>query len=432
MNILEIISKKQQGLELDEEEIKYVVNGFTNDEIPNYQMSAFLMAIYFKGMTDSEATKLALAMRDSGDVLSLGDVKGFKVDKHSTGGVGDKTTLVLGPMLAACGVTFAKMSGRGLGHTGGTIDKLESIPGFNTSLTVSKFKENLNKIGIAVVGQTGHLAPADKKIYALRDVTETVASIPLIASSIMSKKLASGANAIMLDVKVGNGAFMKNIDDARRLARLMVEIGKGAGKTMSAILTDMETPLGEAVGNSLEVIEGINTLKGSGPSDLEQLCSTIAAYLIMDAYIEKDYDKAYKMANDTLHNMKAFDKFKEMVELQGGDTSVLLDTSKLPHAANVKYLLSEDDGYIDSVNALKIGEAACKLGAGREKLDDKIDFGVGIKVLKKPGDYVHKNEAVCEIHYNEKGFEEAVQILCQAFSISSIRKEKDLILDIIR
>lgn len=432
MNIIDLISKKQQGIELSADEIKYIIDGYTNSKIPDYQMSAFLMAVYFKGMTKQEAVTMTLAMRDSGDVMTLGDVAGYKVDKHSTGGVGDKTSLVLGPMLAACGITFAKMSGRGLGHTGGTIDKLESIPNFTTQLSIENFKKALNTIGLAIVGQTGHLAPADKKIYALRDVTSTVASIPLIASSIMSKKLASGANAIMLDVKVGEGAFMKNLDDARKLARLMVDIGHGAGKTVSAILTDMDSPLGCAVGNSLEVIEAIETLKGNGPKDLEDLCSTIAAYLIMDSYKERDYDKAYKMANDTLHNLKAFQKLKEMVEFQNGDVDAIINTDKLPHAKNIKYLVAETKGYIAKIDALKIGEAAMKLGAGREKLGDKIDFAVGLKLLKKPGDLVMPGDGVVEIHFNEKGFDECVKLLSEAFEISDEPKEHKLILDIIR
>lgn len=432
MNILEIISKKQEGLELSLDELKFVVDGYTNGDIPDYQMSAFLMAVYFKGATEEEATNLALVMRDSGDILQLGDVAGFKVDKHSTGGVGDKTTLVLGPMLAACGITFAKMSGRGLGHTGGTIDKLEAIPGFKTSLEIKEFKDNLNNAGIAITGQTGNLAPADKKIYALRDVTSTVASIPLIAASIMSKKLAIGTNAIMLDVKCGEGAFMKDLDQAKELAKTMVKIGKKAGRTVSAIITDMNTPLGCAVGNSLEVIEAIETLKGFGPRDLEDLCSTIAAYLIMDSFKERDFDKAYKMANDTLHDLSAFKKFVELVELQGGDKSYVYDTDKFERAKNVRYLVAEEEGYISSINALNIGEAVCALGAGREKLGEEIDYSVGIVIKKKVGDHVLDGDAVAEIYYNDKGFDKAVGLLCKSFTISKDKVETKLILDVIR
>lgn len=432
MNIIDIISRKQQGLELTDDEISFVVNGYTNEEIPDYQMSAFLMAVYFKGMTDRESTSMALSMRNSGDVLLLGDVKGYKVDKHSTGGVGDKTTLVLGPMLAACGVTFAKMSGRGLGHTGGTIDKLESIPGFETSIDPEEFKAILNKIGIAVVGQSGHLAPADKKIYALRDVTSTVASIPLIASSIMSKKLASGANSILLDVKVGEGAFMKNVDDATKLAELMVQIGRNAGKTMSAIVTEMSIPLGEAVGNTLEVIEAINTLKGTGPKDLEDLCSTIAAYLLMDANLESDFKAAYIKANATLHNMSAFNKFVEMVTEQHGDVSYVLDPTKFELAKNKVYLVSEMEGYVERIAALKIGRAAMVLGAGRRKLGDTIDFGVGIRVLKKPGDFVRAGDPVVEIYHNDTGFDECLRLLSDAFYVSEKKPDVKLIYKVIR
>lgn len=432
MNIIDIISKKQAGLELSKEELQFVIEGYTKGEIPDYQMSALLMAIYFRGTTEDEATNLALVMRDSGDILQLGDVSGFKVDKHSTGGVGDKTTLVLGPMLAACGITFAKMSGRGLGHTGGTIDKLEAIPGFRTSLEIKEFKDNLNKAGIAITGQTGNLAPADKKIYALRDVTSTVASIPLIAASIMSKKLAIGTNAIMLDVKCGEGAFMKDILHAKELAEAMVKIGRKAGRTVSAIITDMNTPLGCAVGNSLEVIEAIETLKGYGPTDLEELCSTIAAYLIMDSFKERDFDKAYKMANDTLHDLTAFNKFVELVELQGGDTSYVYDTDKFEKAKNVRYLMAEEEGYISSINALNIGEAVCALGAGREKLGEPIDFSVGIKIKKKVGDHVVKDDVVAEIYFNEKGYDRAIELLCKSFILSKEQVKNKLIIDVIR
>lgn len=432
MNILDIIYKKQCKEVLSKEEIEYVVSGYTNGLIPDYQMSAFLMAVYFVGMTEEETTMLTLAMRDSGDVVKLGDVKGYKVDKHSTGGVGDKTTLVLGPMLAALGITFAKMSGRGLGHTGGTIDKLEAIPGFNTQLPIDKFKENLNKIGIAVVGQTGNLAPADKKIYALRDVTSTVASIPLIASSIMSKKLASGANSICLDVKVGEGAFMKNIDDAKRLASLMVKIGKNAGKTMSAILTDMSSPLGNAIGNTLEVIEAIETLKGGGPKDLEDLCSNIAAILLMDANKVENFEDGYRMANETLHNQEAFKKFEEMVEYQGGDVSYIVNPNKFEESIYQKNILSEEEGYIKGIDAFKLGEAALRLGAGREELGAPIDFSVGIKLIRKPGDFVKKGDVLAVIYHNEKGINEAKKLLAGAYSYSKEEVKTKLILDIIR
>lgn len=432
MNIVEIIEKKQASLELSKSEIEFVINGYTSGDIPAYQMSAFLMAVYFCGMTDSEATTMALVMRDSGEILKFDDVKGFKVDKHSTGGVGDKTTLVLGPMLAACGITFAKMSGRGLGHTGGTIDKLESIPGFKTTIPDETFKNNLNEIGLAIIGQTKNLAPADKKIYALRDVTATVASIPLIASSIMSKKLAIDTDAILLDVKVGNGAFMKNVADATKLADLMVQIGRDAGKCMTALLTDMETPLGCAVGNSLEVIEAIETLKGNGPKDLEELCCTIAAYLIMDSDNEIDYDSAFAAAKESIENGSAFEKFKQMVVAQGGDETSILDTTKLPLAKNVLQIRALREGYIEGINALMIGEAACNLGAGRKELGQEIDFGVGVIVNKKPGDHVECGEPIATIYYNEIGFEEAKELVYGAFTISDNKIDKKLILGIVR
>ena len=432
MNIIDIISKKQQHIELSEEEIEFVVDGYTKGDIPDYQMSAFLMAVYFNSMTDREATTLTLKMRDSGDVLDSSKVLGFKVDKHSTGGVGDKTTLVLGPMVASLGIKFPKMSGRGLGHTGGTIDKLESIPGFKVNIENSEFIDQVNRVGMAVVAQSGNLAPADKKIYALRDVTSTVSSIPLIASSIMSKKLAANDDAIVLDVKVGEGAFMKNIDDAKKLATLMVNIGKNAGKKMTAILTNMHEPLGNAVGNSLEVIEAIETLKGNGPADLEALCSSIAAYIIMDAKGINDLSKAYDIANKTLHDGSALNKFKEFIEAQGGNALVCDTYSLFDSSERIIDYKAEESGFIESLDALSIGLAASSLGAGRHKLGDNVDFSVGIYLNKKIGDEVKKGESILKIYSNGKGENECISYIKNAIKIGKNKNRPDLILKVIK
>ncbi|UKI51282.1 MAG: thymidine phosphorylase [Clostridium sp.] len=360
------------------------MNGYTNGDIPDYQMSAFTMAVYFQGMNDNEATNLALAMLHSGDELNLDMIEGVKVDKHSTGGVGDKTSLVLAPLVASLGINFAKMSGRGLGHTGGTIDKLESIPGFNISLTDDEFIEQVKKIHLAIIGQTVNLAPADKKLYSLRDVTATVDSIPLIASSIMSKKLASGANAICLDVKVGSGAFMKNIDSARKLAKLMVAIGNKCNRHMTAVLTNMDEPLGFAVGNSVEVLEAINTLNGNGPKDLLELCLTLGAYLVIDSNLASTVSEAKDLLRKQIENKEGLNKLAEMVNAQGGDSSYIFNPAKFVLGKNVIEIKSQNKGYVSKIDALAIGHAAMLVGAGREKITDTINPRVGV-VFKQEG-----------------------------------------------
>ncbi|MDL2292137.1 thymidine phosphorylase [Acholeplasma sp. OttesenSCG-928-E16] len=427
MHILDILIKKRDGYKLTKEEIDFIITEYTKGRIPDYQMSAFLMAVFFRGMDDEESTSLALSMRDSGDVFDLSDINGIKVDKHSTGGVGDKVTLVLGPLLAHHGAKFAKMSGRGLGHTGGTIDKLESIPGFNTVLGIDEFKDQVNRIGLAVVGQSGDIAPADKKIYALRDVTATVESIPLIASSIMSKKLASGADCICLDVKVGSGAFMKNMEDAEKLARLMVEIGQLAKREVTAILTNMDEPLGHKIGNGLEVLEAIETLKGNGPADLVEVTIEIGAHLLLDSKIESDFDVAKDKLRETLKNGSSLYKLKEMIEAQGGDPSVVDNPNMLYGTAKKYELKSISSGYVEKMDALSLGLAGMRLGAGREKKDDQIIHDVGLDLIKKIGDMVSKGETIAIIYHHERGLEEAKKLILDNIIVGPKRNKTVLI-----
>ena len=432
MRALDIIIKKRNGLELTKEEIDFFINGFTNGEIDNYQASALTMAIYFRGMTDTEATYLTNAMLHSGDILDLSAINGVKVDKHSTGGVGDKTTLVVGPLVASLGVKVAKMSGRGLGHTGGTLDKLEAIPGYNISLNEDEFINQVNNIGIAVVGQTGVLAPADKKLYALRDVTGTVESIPLIASSIMSKKLASGADAICLDVKVGAGAFMKNIDDASKLAKLMVQIGKNCGKDMTAILTNMEEPLGRAVGNSIEVIEAINTLNGNGPKDFHDLCIEVASHLVLAGKICETKEEAVKLLEEQIKNKEALHTLAKLVKAQGGDDSYIYDPSKFTDSKYHIEVFADDSGYVSHIDALAIGNAAMMLGAGREKIGDNVDHSVGIILNKKVNDKVSKGESIATLYANKENIEKVIEVVKEAYTIGSDLVDSKLILKIIK
>ena len=431
MRMLDLIEKKRDGYKLSKEEIDFIINGYTNGLIPDYQMSAWAMAVYFKGMDDEESANLALAMLKSGDEIDLSKIEGIKVDKHSTGGVGDKTTLVLAPMVSSLGIKFAKMSGRGLGHTGGTLDKLESINGFNINLTNQEFINQVNNIGLAVIGQTGNLTPADKKLYALRDVTGTVPSIPLIASSIMSKKLASGADAICLDVKVVSGAFMKDIDSARKLARLMVNIGNSLGRNMTAILTDMDQPLGLAIGNSLEVIEAINTLKGMGPNDLYELCLTIGSYLVCDAKKANSLEEARILLDNNVKNGKALEKLIEMVESQGGNKEYILNTDLFPKAKEIYEIKADKDGYISHMDALKIGICAMQLGAGRKTKEDEIDPSVGVVLNKKLGDKVLKGDVLAYLHQNMK-IDSAIKLIKEAYTITNEPSNEKLILDIIR
>lgn len=433
MRAVDIIEKKRNGNKLTEEEIKFMVNGFTRgDDVMDYQMSAFNMAVYFQGMDDEEATWMTKAMLNSGDILDLSKIEGIKVDKHSTGGVGDKTSLVVAPLVASLGIKFAKMSGRGLGHTGGTLDKLESIPGYTIGIGEEEFINQVNKIGIALIGQTADLAPADKKLYALRDVTATVESIPLIASSIMSKKLASGADVILLDVKVGSGAFMKNLESATKLAELMVSIGKLCGKKMSAELTNMDEPLGLAVGNSLEVIEAIDTLNGHGPKDFTELCMEASAELILDAGFAKSHEEAYQMALKQIENKEALNKFKELVEAQGGDGSYILDPSKFKKAKYVYPVKAIKDGYVTKIDALAIGHASMYLGGGRAKMDDKIDHSVGIVLNKKVGDHVAKDEVLAYIHANKKDVNLESKCVFDAYQIGDSKIEPKLILKVVK
>lgn len=401
MRMYDIIMKKRNGFALLKEEIEFFVNGYTKGEIPDYQISALLMAIYFSGMNEEETFYLTMAMADSGDRMDLSGIEGIKADKHSTGGVGDKTTLVIAPMLAALDVPVAKMSGRGLGHTGGTIDKLESIPGFCTVLPEEKFIENVNRIKIALVGQTANLAPADKKLYALRDVTATVDNISLIASSVMSKKLASGADAIVLDVKTGNGAFMKQEDDAIELAREMVQIGTSAGKETIALVTDMNEPLGNAVGNALEVREVIETLSGNGPKDLLELSMVLGAYMLIVAKKTDSIENGIKMLYETIENGSAKRKLKEFIEAQGGDSSVVEDTGRLPKASIVMDIIAQENGFVKRIDTEQIGMASLVLGGGRETKDSEIDLSVGIVLQKKIGDKVEKEDVVATIYAND-------------------------------
>ena len=417
MEALDIILKKRNGLELTKEELTFFINGYVDGSVKDYQMSAFLMATYFEGMTDDEATNLALIMEHSGDVIDLSNIKGFKVDKHSTGGVGDKTSLVLAPLVASLGVKFAKMSGRGLGHTGGTLDKLESIPGFNISLSKEEFVKQVNDINIAIIGQTGSVCPADKKMYALRDVTGTVDSIPLIASSIMSKKLAAGADAICLDVKVGSGAFMKTAPDALKLANLMVSIGKKANKKMTAILTNMDEPLGKAIGNSLEVKEAIATLNGEGPKDLEDLCLTLGSYLVLDSGKAESLKEARQMLEEQIKNKQGLKTLAKMVEAQGGNSDYIYHPELFVNAKEIIEVKAKDSGYISRIDSYKIGHASMLLGAGRENLDTVIDPVVGIVLNKKVDDFVNIGDTLAYIHTNGKNTKEAIDLFYDSISL---------------
>lgn len=429
MNMYDLIMKKKNGAELTNDEICYMINGYTKGDIPDYQMSSMMMAICFQGMTPEETKNLTLAMAKSGDMLDLSEINGIKVDKHSTGGVGDKTSLVLGPMVAALGVAVAKMSGRGLGHTGGTIDKLESFTGFTTALSKDKFIKNVNEIGIAIAGQTADLAPADKKLYALRDVTGTVDQMSLIASSIMSKKLASGADAIVLDVKTGDGAFMKTIEDSVALAEAMVSIGKLAGKKMAAIISDMDQPLGNAVGNILEVKEAIDTLQGHGPKDLEELVLTLGSYMVVAAEKATSIEEAREMLKKTLEDGSAFETFKRFVVAQGGCEEEVLHPEKLPVATYIEDVVAETAGYVAKIQTEEIGRISLLLGGGRETKESEIDLTVGVVLNKKRGDKVEAGETLATIHANDKAkLEQAKMRLLEAYTISSKTVQKETII----
>lgn len=401
MRMYDIIHKKRNGGELSEKEIKFFVNGYTDGSIPDYQASALCMAIYFRGMNADETAALTLAMADSGDRIDLSGIDGFTVDKHSTGGVGDKTSLIVAPIVAANGGKVAKMSGRGLGHTGGTVDKLESIPGFRTSLTPDEFIKQVNDIGLCIVGQTGELAPADKKLYALRDVTATVESIPLIASSIMSKKLAAGSQGIVLDVKTGSGAFMKTVEDSERLAEEMVSIGKAAGRKVTALITDMDIPLGASVGNSLEVIEAIKTLKGEGEKNLTEVCLSLAAQMLC-MVTGRDDMVCRKMAKKSIEDGSALNKLREMITAQGGNADVIDNSGAFKQPKFYVDIISERDGYISHTDAERVGIASVILGAGREKKGDPIDPSAGIILKKKTGDFVSKDDVLATFYTDDE------------------------------
>ena len=415
--MVDIIIKKRDGHALSKEEIHFFIKGYVDGSIPDYQVSALLMAILDHNMNMDEIVTLTDEMLHSGDVMDLSAIKGHKVDKHSTGGVGDKTSLVLGPLVASRGAKLAKMSGRGLGHTGGTLDKMESIPGMRISVSNEHFIRQVNEIGIAIVGQTGLLVPADKKLYALRDVTGTVESLPLIASSIMSKKLASGSDSILLDVKFGKGAFMKTLNDARKLAETMVSIGNNLGRDTRAILTDMDQPLGHAVGNALEVKEAIETLKGHGPKDLVELCLEAGAIMLEQAGVYQDHDEAIEALKESLANGDAFNKLKEMIDWQGGDVSYIEHPEKFPLAKHIVEVKADKDGYVRRIDALMIGESAMRLGAGRAKIEDTIDMSAGIVLNKKIGDKVKKDETLCFVHANIDKFDDILKDIKEAFII---------------
>lgn len=431
MRMIDIIEKKRDGKSLTKEEIEFFVNGYTHEEVPDYQASSLAMAIFFQDMNDEERAALTMSMVNSGEKIDLSDINGIKVDKHSTGGVGDTTTLVLAPLVAAVGVPVAKMSGRGLGHTGGTIDKLESVKGFNVEISEKDFIKLVNDNQVAVIGQSGNLTPADKKLYALRDVTGTVNSIPLIASSIMSKKIAAGADAIVLDVKTGSGAFMKTLDDAEALAHAMVRIGSNVGRNTMAIISDMSQPLGNAIGNALELKEAIATLKGNGPKDLTELVLTLGSQMVVLAEQATSLDEARQMLIDAIKTGKALNKFKTFLSNQGGDDSIVDSPEKLPSAKYQVEFKAKKDGYITEIIANEIGVASMMLGAGRQTKEDVIDLGVGIVLNKKVGEHVEKGENILTIHTNTKEIDDILYKLDNSITIESKGEAPTLIHKII-
>ncbi len=432
MRMYDIIQKKRDGNALSKEEIDWFIHGYITGKIPDYQVAALCMAIYFQGMNLEETTALTFAVRDSGECLDFSDIKGLRVDKHSTGGVGDKTSLVVAPIVASLGVKVAKMSGRGLGHTGGTIDKLEAIPGFCTDLPIDKFKDIVNEVGIAIVGQNATLAPADKLLYALRDVTATVDSLPLIVSSIMGKKLAADDDCIVLDVKTGSGSFMKTPEKSRELAEWMVEIGKRAGKRMRALITDMDRPLGYAIGNSLEVVEAIHTLQGKGPEDLTTLCIALAAH-ILNLAEKGDYATCERLAKESIEKGTALTMFANMVKAQGGDADWIYNPEKFPQAKYSHTVIAKTSGYIVSVDTESYGVASLLLGAGRNTKEDVIDMTAGIRLSKKTGDYVREGEAIAVLYSSKQsGFEASEARLLAATRIEKAAPQaQPLILDIV-
>lgn len=431
MRMVDLIEKKRDGGTLSEKEIQYIIEEYTKNQIPDYQMSALLMAIFYEDMTDEEITALTLAMANSGEVIDLSSIEGIKVDKHSTGGVGDTTTLILAPLVASLGVPVAKMSGRGLGYTGGTLDKLESIPGFKIELSEEEFIRVVNESQVAVIGQSGNLAPADKKLYALRDVTATVNSIPLIASSIMSKKIAAGADGIVLDVTTGDGAFMKSLEDARRLAHTMVRIGKLANRQTMAVISDMSQPLGEAIGNSLEVVEAIETLQGKGPEDLVEMCYALGSQMVVLAKKAETLEEAHQMLQEALESGVALDKFKEMIRNQGGDATIVDEPERLLTAKYEVELPAKESGVVTQLVANELGIAAMMLGAGRRTKEEAIDHAVGLKLHKKVGESVQEGESLLTIYSNIEEIDEVKELIYANISIGDAGEEPPLIHEII-
>lgn len=431
MRMVDLIEKKRDGGTLSEKEIQYIIEEYTKNQIPDYQMSALLMAIFYEDMTDEEITALTLAMANSGEVIDLSSIEGIKVDKHSTGGVGDTTTLILAPLVASVGVPVAKMSGRGLGYTGGTLDKLESIPGFKIELSEEEFIRVVNESQVAVIGQSGNLAPADKKLYALRDVTATVNSIPLIASSIMSKKIAAGADGIVLDVTTGDGAFMKSLEDARRLAHTMVRIGKLANRQTMAVISDMSQPLGEAIGNSLEVVEAIETLQGKGPEDLVEMCYALGSQMVVLAKKAETLEEAHQMLQEALESGVALDKFKEMIRNQGGDATIVDEPERLLTAKYEVELPAKESGVVTQLVANELGIAAMMLGAGRRTKEEAIDHAVGLKLHKKVGESVQEGESLLTIYSNTEEIDEVKELIYANISIGDAGEEPPLIHEII-
>lgn len=431
MRMVDVIAKKRDGKELTTEEINFVIEGYTKGDIPDYQVSALAMAIFFQDMTDRERADLTMAMVNSGETIDLSAIEGIKVDKHSTGGVGDTTTLVLAPLVAALDIPVAKMSGRGLGHTGGTIDKLEAIEGFHVEITKDEFVNLVNKDKIAVIGQTGNLTPADKKLYALRDVTGTVNSIPLIASSIMSKKIAAGSDAIVLDVKTGAGAFMKTVEDAKALAHAMVRIGNNVGRKTMAVISDMSQPLGRAIGNSLEVKEAIDTLRGHGPKDLEELCLALGRQMVYLAGKADSLEDAEEQLKQVIHNGKALEKFKSFIQHQGGNPDVVDDPSKLPQASYLIDVPAKQDGVVTEIVADEIGTAAMLLGAGRATKESEIDLAVGLMLNKKIGDAVKAGESLVTIHANRENVEQVIEMVYANIRIGDHAEAPVLVHDLV-
>ena len=433
MRIVDIIIKKKNNLPLTKEEIHFVIDGYVKGEIPDYQISPLLMAICFNGLNTEEQVALTKEMLESGEQVDLSSIDGICVDKHSTGGVGDKTTLVVGPLFASCGLKLAKMSGRGLGHTGGTLDKLESIPGFSINIESEDFYKQVRETSIAVIGQTANITPADKKLYALRDVTGTVDSIGLIASSIMSKKLASGAKSIILDVKVGDGAFMKNLDQAKELANAMINIGRSYGRNMVVVLSDMEQPLGNMVGNSIEVIEAIETLKGRGPESFRNFCFDLVSELLVETKVTKTKEEALQLVKSKIESGEALDKLRQMISYQHGNPNVIDDYTLFPQASNKVPVKATQEGYIKNLNALEIGISAMMLGAGRESKDDIIDLAVGVELVKKVGDQVKEGDTLAYLYSNGKNEKQAYDRVLNSYKIVTEKVEKtDIIIEVIK